>query len=99
MSHDGREALPSDLENLGRRIAVRLRELKSAGRLQADFELTAHDIRVREQFLRERVADAIRSGKAADIVRAELASDYSALFDNAQEFETRIDREFAKGSD
>jgi hypothetical protein len=80
-----------------------IKELDMSKTLQTGDEdserMRPHAIRVameeRERLMRNRVADAIREGHFWAIVRAELARDYSSLFDNIWRLERQIDRSYA----
>ena len=51
----------------------------------------------RQHQLDERVATAIRSGDFWELIKAELARDYSSLFDGFLAYGTRIDGDYAAG--
>jgi len=96
MVQDEYAGFSNDLDRLAERIGTRMTELKNAGRFREDFEGSANEILARHEQLRDRAAQAARSGTAWETMKAELTRDYSSLFDNALGFEQRIDEDFAK---
>jgi hypothetical protein len=99
MERDEYAGFANELDRLGRRIEMRMMELKKSGRFREDFEGPANEILARQELLRDRAANAVRSGKGWEIMKAELERDYSSLFDNALSFERRIDEDFAKNQE
>lgn len=98
LSRDDFVTLDRDLAELSARVAERVRQLKSSGRFPDTFDGPMNEMRARQRALRDRVAEAIRSGGEWHIAKAELTRDYRALFDNLLALEHRIDEEYSENN-
>lgn len=82
------------LDAYAQMLEERLAKMRVSGRLTRGYSTLNNEIEERQRLLRNRVTDAIRTGKFWDIVLAELRRDYSSLFDNILGFERTVDLEF-----
>ena len=88
--------LEHDLEEFSSRLDARIREFQATGQLSSAHEELANQMRGRQADLRKKVNDAIRSGTAWDVIRAEFVRDYRSLFDSFTRWEDRLNSDAAK---
>jgi hypothetical protein len=92
MSDEGTfTAFQKEVTELSLRLESRRREFEDDGEFsQTHRELMAQIDERRDQ-LRKKVETAVAQGTTWDIVKAELARDYAAIFDNVLLFEERLE--------
>jgi hypothetical protein len=91
MSYPDIAAFRKKLDDLSTRLRARSEEFRRTGEFTDIHAKLLDEIHQRNDALKGKVAEAERKGTTWELVKAELARDYSSLFDNLLQIEARLD--------
>jgi hypothetical protein len=96
MSHFDKAAFKKKLDELSRLIHAREKEFRQQGEFLDIHRALLEEIRQRNDALMKKVAEAEHRSSTWELVKAELARDYSSLLDDLLQFGERLDAEIMK---
>ena len=96
MTNEDLAGFRMELDELSRRVDARMWEFGQKGEFSDVHRTSMDQIRQRHDLLKSKVNAAARDGTRWDLVKAELARDYSSIFDSLRQLEERLDADAMK---
>jgi hypothetical protein len=96
MTSDAANALKARLDEIGRRVDAKIRELKERGQFTDVHEAFNASVRKRQAALGKKVDAALAKGTSWDLMEAEFERDLGGLSGEMLQWVERMDTEAAK---